>query len=175
MHNSRGNKLHSLSLEDFYLACSASDDLWLNHLPNRNQPLGNYIFFLVFLGRFNYCWYRQRLPTDLETFFKLSFLVLYSKKQVLKTKLVNPFQLIVSKRKEGSSHCLWWNLVSMDFELEIYLVEIVSSGYYVLYASLSRYICLWITVRIWVANIRIAHFFEWQTFTCYSDPHCAYV
>ena len=30
--------------------------------------------------------YRQRLPTDLETIFKLSFLVLYSKKQVFKNK-----------------------------------------------------------------------------------------
>ena len=39
--------------------------------------------------------FRQRLPTDLETYFKLSLLVLYSKKnKLLKTKLVNPFQLI---------------------------------------------------------------------------------
>ena len=45
-------------------------------------------------------WYRQRLPTDLETFLKLSFLVLYSKKKFLKTKLVNPFQLIKLSPKE---------------------------------------------------------------------------
>ena len=30
--------------------------------------------------------HRQKLPTDLETFYKLSFLVLYSKKQVFKNR-----------------------------------------------------------------------------------------
>ena len=54
--------------------------------------------------------YRQRLSTDLETIFKLSFLVLYSKKkQVFKNKtgLSIPVNQIVSNRKEGSSHCLY--------------------------------------------------------------------
>ena len=57
-----------------------------------------------------YATYRQRLPTDLETFFKLSFLVLYSKKQVLKTKLVNPFQLIKlsPKEKRGAAIVYLW-------------------------------------------------------------------
>ena len=45
--------------------------------------------------------HRQRLPTDLETFFKLSFRVFYRKKNnFFKTKLVNPFQFIKLSPKE---------------------------------------------------------------------------
>ena len=59
-------------------------------------------FQLAWWANFKLFWgNRHWLPTNLETIFKISFLVLYSNKnKFLKTKLVNPFQFIKMSPKE---------------------------------------------------------------------------